>query len=396
MQSPLAAGTTLEPFFELEGVPVFCNVLYEDAASARAAARGDITLGVCPSSGFVFNTSFDPAKLAYSPRYENSLHFSPRFDAWARGMAAELTRPHGDDELVIDVGCGQGDFLRTIAESKRCHAIGFDQSIDAMHEEDFGNGSRFELRNAYLDAESFTGAPKLLMNRHVLEHVADPLALLRTFRGVLERRQDARLYLEVPNAHWSFVQLGVWDLIYEHCGYFAPCALREALTRAGFDIEVLRPEFGEQFLSAVARVRAGEAPKSDAAAHDGDDSLRDVREMLELARSFRARYDALVHEAQQKLERACQNGARVVLWGAGSKGAMLLDTLERGQDVCAAIDKNPRKVGKHLAGSGHRIYAPASLPELAPEVVLVANPLYRDEIANECRELGLNARVETI
>ena len=80
----LACGSTaVERFLELPDVPVFCNVLLPDEAEAKAAPRGTLDLGICRVCGHVFNLAFDPELVAYAEGYENSLHHSPRFQAYA-------------------------------------------------------------------------------------------------------------------------------------------------------------------------------------------------------------------------------------------------------------------------------------------------------------------------
>ena len=44
------------------------------------------------------------------------------------------------------------------------------------------------------------------------------------------------------------------------------------------------------------------------------------------------------------------------------------------------VDINPHKHGKYLAGSGHQIVGPDALVEIKPDVVVVMNPIYVEEI----------------
>jgi hypothetical protein len=53
------------------------------------------------------------------------------------------------------------------------------------------------------------------------------------------------------------------------------------------------------------------------------------------------------------------------------------------------VDINPHKRGKHLAGTGQRIVAPADLAADPPDIVVVMNPVYRDEIAADLAGRGL-------
>ena len=52
----------------------------------------------------------------------------------------------------------------------------------------------------------------------------------------------------------------------------------------------------------------------------------------------------------------------VALWGAGSKGATFTNMLDPdGSVVSALVDKNPRKVGRFVPGTGQPIVAPEDL-----------------------------------
>jgi hypothetical protein len=54
------------------------------------------------------------------------------------------------------------------------------------------------------------------------------------------------------------------------------------------------------------------------------------------------------------------------------------------------VDINPHKRGKHLAGGGQRVIAPDDLKDNPPDVVILMNPIYRDEIEADLARLGLS------
>ncbi len=58
-----------------------------------------------------------------------------------------------------------------------------------------------------------------------------------------------------------------------------------------------------------------------------------------------------------------------------------------------AVDLNPRKHGCFIVGAGQEIVAPDSLKKIHPSVVVIMNPIYKDEIAGKLRDLGINAQV---
>jgi hypothetical protein len=57
------------------------------------------------------------------------------------------------------------------------------------------------------------------------------------------------------------------------------------------------------------------------------------------------------------------------------------------------VDVNPRKWGRYLPVTAHRVDPPETLTELRPEAVIITNPSYRTEIAEELRRLGIEAEL---
>jgi hypothetical protein len=49
-----------------------------------------------------------------------------------------------------------------------------------------------------------------------------------------------------------------------------------------------------------------------------------------------------------------------------------------------------------MAGTGHPVIAPRDLVDISPELVVVMNPVYLDEIGNDLRELGLSSEVVAV
>jgi hypothetical protein len=105
----------------------------------------------------------------------------------------------------------------------------------------------------------------------------------------------------------------------------------------------------------------------------------------------------VAHEAQLARWRERLGGVRnAVIWGAGSKGVAFLTTLGADAEIDLAVDVNPHKQDKYLAGSGVEVVAPTRLREYRPELVVAMNPVYLDEIGATLSELGVDAQLETV
>ena len=164
----------------------------------------------------------------------------PRFQAYAHALAERLVADYDlRGKRIVEIACGQGDFLSLLCKLGGNRGIGFDPSYTP------GRGLAGEtaahisfVKSYYTDAYADAFAD-LICCRHALEHMAQPVAFLRAIRRALGT-QSAAVYFEVPNAAYNLVDLGVWDLIYEHCGYFTAASLAEAFRRGGFASRGLR------------------------------------------------------------------------------------------------------------------------------------------------------------
>jgi hypothetical protein len=58
-----------------------------------------------------------------------------------------------------------------------------------------------------------------------------------------------------------------------------------------------------------------------------------------------------------------------------------------------AVDINPRKQGMYVPGSGQQIVRPEFLRDYQPDVIVVMNPIYRHEIQQLTKKLGLTAKL---
>jgi hypothetical protein len=86
-----------------------------------------------------------------------------------------------------------------------------------------------------------------------------------------------------------------------------------------------------------------------------------------------------------------------VLWGGGSKGVAFLTTLGLSlDDVAYAVDINPNKTGTYMAGTGQEIVAPDFLKSYRPDVVIIMNPVYLQEITQNLAGMGLTPEIMTV
>ncbi|GAB4568752.1 MAG: class I SAM-dependent methyltransferase [Anaerolineae bacterium] len=383
---PVCGQCDAMPLAEIDKVPIWCNVLFKSQEEALSVARGRISLHFCLRCAHTFNAAFDPAALGYDVGYENTLDHSARFREYVQALANMLIERydlHGKD--IVDIGCGQGAFLTLLCELGDNRGVGFDPSYDAMANVAPPTTRVTFIRDHYSMRYAHVPAD-LCISRQVLEHIARPISFLRDLRAAIGDRRQARVFFEVPNALFTLEDLSVWDIIYEHPSYFSHCSLSEAFSRAGFRVEDVWPTYEGQFLciDAVPEADAG----IQAICSDGE-----LRRLRDIAAAFRRRRDEKIAHWGALLQELRAEGARAVVWGAGSKGVMFLNSLDTAGVIDYAVDINPRKQGMFVSGTGQRIVPPEFLVSYRPEVVILMNPVYQEEIGQSLDEMGLQTRI---
>jgi len=391
---PICGSSSLVDFIKLPNLPIYCNLLWADRQEAKDCPKGDIELAFCDQCGGIVNVAFDPTKLGYSQDYENSLHYSSRFQSYIEALANRLIEQHDlHDKTIVEIGCGKGDFLAMLCEQGNNSGIGFDSSyVDRAEHEALGDRIKF-IKDFYSEKYvEYQG--DFVCCRQVLEHVQKPADLLDPLRKTLDAEAKTVVFFEVPNALYTIRNMMVWDVIYEHCTYFTPPSLSYAFTQAGYTTGETSEEFGGQFLSieAQAAKQSELTAKKSALAKPLQEKIAQLSKDIA---EFKARFETQTQQWEARLSQLFEQGKKVAIWGSGSKGVTFLNLLNQGSKVDYAVDINPRKQGKFIPGTGQQIVSPEHVAQHPTDVVIVMNPLYKEEIRDMLKEIGLSPEILT-
>ena len=174
--------------------------------------------------------------------------------------------PAGPSE-VLDYGCGNGEFLvRAASLGHRTVGVDFDPAAVATARK---RGLTVFEPSAEQAAE-FSARFDLITAVHVVEHLPDPVGLLRDLRRWL--KPGGRLFLEMPNA--AAAGLGKYGKFWRgleaprHFSLPSEAGLRLALAQAGFgQVTFGQRAFARDFMDAASLAAANGAasPILDAA-----------------------------------------------------------------------------------------------------------------------------------
>lgn len=382
---PVCQSTITRRAVAIRDMPVYCNILSKSDAAASNVKKGDLLIDYCVNCSHLFNSAFDPALMDYSQEYENSLHYSPKFNEYAETLAGRLIEKYGIKyKTVIEIGCGKGDFLSLLCAKGNNKGYGFDKSFEAGRSNEHGY-ENIEFIQDFYDEKYSSFDVDLFCCRHVLEHIPDPVTFLAGIKKSIKYHDKAVVYFEVPNALYTIKDMGIWDLIYEHCGYFTSHSLKKVFKLAGFDIIDSGESFGGQFLFIEARIMN--------ASSDNIEDAVPSSEISGLVNKFTENYEKKIRFWRQRLEEMKANKSRAVIWGGGSKGVTFMNALQVLDEIGYVVDLNPNKHNQFIPGTGQMVIPPESLAQYNPDFVIVMNPIYAEEIRSQLKDMELSADV---
>jgi SAM-dependent methyltransferase len=379
-------SSKLSIFYRVDDIPVHSCLLMPSQEAALAYPRRDLWLGFCRACGFIQNTVFDPGVHAYSAAYEETQAFSPRFNQFARNLARRLIERYDlRNKQILEIGCGKGEFLVLLCEMGGNRGIGIDPGYIKERTKSEAAFRITFIQDFYSEKYSHL-TRDFICCRHTLEHIQPTRAFVQMIRNAIGDRSDTIVFFEVPDVSRVLREGAFWDIYYEHCSYFSLASLACLFRSCGFEILDLVKDFGDQYLLITARPGDGARRRFFASEADIEELARDVE-------GFKANYTCRLREWTAKLQRINERGQRAVIWGSGSKAVAYLTTLGIGDGIAYVVDINPYKHGMYLAGTGHKIVPPEYLQDERPDVVIVMNPIYCDEIRQDLDRMDIAAEL---
>jgi SAM-dependent methyltransferase len=379
---PSCGSSGLAPFHEVKNVPVHSCLLLPTAQEALDFPRGDIVLAFCEQCGFISNVAFDSTLQDYSPQYEDQQCFSPTFNAFAYDLAKRLIAKYDlRGKTVVEIGCGKGDFLLLLCELGRNRGVGIDPAILEERVAREAAGRVVFIKDYYSERyANYHG--DLVCCRHTLEHIQPVAEFVRTVRRAIGNLFNTTVFFELPDATRVLRELAFWDIYYEHCSYFSAGSLARLFWACGFEVIDLARDYDNQYLLIEARPASIQPGEPRAA----EESLAQMADDLQY---FSSHCRGRMSRWRKKLRQFHEQRKRTVVWGSGSKCVAFMTSLGLDDEIESIVDINPHRHGKFIPGVGKQIMPPEHLKVVKPDVVIVMNPIYREEIRRMLKNMKL-------
>jgi hypothetical protein len=245
----------------------------------------------------------------------------------------------GPQSRVLEVGCGSGYFLAQLAARCGAQVRGYDPAYQGRY------GDPATIRREYFQptpGETYD----LILLRHCLDGFTDPDAVLQAVRPAL--RPSGRLYVESADLDYILRGADFSLFFHEYARYFSRTSLAVFLGRHGLTLDSAETAFGGQYYACLFRP----APRPEALA-----------------------------DTPKRLEAALAGAQKVLVWGVSGRAVTILSHLGLGTDrVAHAVDIAPVKQGHFIPVTGQRILSPEEAVAYGPDLVIIPNRNYEDEI----------------
>ena len=358
MKRCIACGAPLweTPLLTLDNMPASAQHM-PDAQGVKEDRGLTLDLCQCMGCGLV---QFDCEPVDYYRDVIRAGGFSKTMVELRRYQYKHLIDSyHLEGKKFIEVGCGQGEFLKVLSEFPvEVHGIEHDP-----HLVELARAQGLDVTEGFTETEDTRfagGLYDVFLSFNFLEHQPDPSTMLQAIYRNLE--DDAMGLITVPSFEYIMDHNSYYELIRDHLAYYTFETLTPLLERNGFQVEECEV-INRDTLSVIGRKR----PQMD------------TENLLEC-------YVNLKREMETYMKYLDAWDKKVAIWGASHQGFTLAATTKLGEKARYIIDSAPFKQGKFAPASHLPIVGPDHFHEHPVDAIIITAPGYTDEIAASIRQ----------
>jgi hypothetical protein len=340
---------------------------------ARAMPRLPLRFHRCLDCGHVFNTAFEYGRVPYGNQPNRMFNRGARWTRFLDHVREQMLTRLPPCPVVAEIGHGEGVFLEALAAARPSgRYTGFDP-----HGATEPKAASVEFRRELFSPAKHIAElrPDLLISRHVLEHLSDPLGFMQSlsFASVCAGMRPL-LYIEVPCIDRVLDTGRTEDFYYEHNSHFTTESFSRMLGRSFSSIDALDHGYNGEVVYAFLRLKG----------------RQEHIEQARAAKGFAGMASASRSVIALELAKLYLSGKRVAFWGGTGKCAAFMQAhnVDAGR-FPLVVDSDPAKVGSYVPGAGQRIQFRDALLETPAEVIIVPSQWRARDIAEEAAACGI-------
>lgn len=328
----------------------------------------------CLRCGHIYNRSFEYQHVPYVKQPNLMYNASPLWQKHQQAICERLAALLPSDPVVIEIGCGSGGFLKRLAQQVGAgRFIGFDPNNQSQ----FAEGDLMLVPELFIPVRDLPEyKPDLILSRHVLEHLINPLAFLQAVAFYSSSYgQKPRLFFEVPCVDRILKYGRLEDLYYEHNSHFTSHSFETLLKSLPAEIEFIEHGYNQEVIFGLIQLSI----------------LKTQSNILAETQVFRQAAQRACEQIPAQIQQLIAGGQRLALWGGTGKGAAFVHhfNLASGELPLVVVDSDLAKVGTYVPGTPYRIESPQKLLAEPVDVILIPAQWRAQDIVREIQESGI-------
>jgi hypothetical protein len=343
------------------------------AENAKAMRHLPLDFVQCADCGHIYNQSFDYAEVPYSEQPYLMFNSGANWAEFIESVRDTIASNLPENPTVIEIGHGDGSFIASLlAKVGTGRFIGFDPH--GATEGGAGIEFRKDLFNPFSDYQKYL--PDLIVTRHVLEHMTNPLEFLQAVSHMASvTGKGCRAYLEVPCVDRILETSRTVDLYYEHSSQFTTVSFTRMLERSGARSFSIGHGYDGEVIYGLLEW----------------DHLEHQHNHVEHASRFRTVSSNALERIAVQLSEFLDCKKTIAVWGGTGKSAAFINRYGLDADrFPIVVDSDRDKVGTFVPGTGQEIQFRDQL-KLNPVNIIIVPPQWRaNDILSEIRQQGIN------
>lgn len=326
----------------------------------------------CQHCSIIYNKAFDLSMIEkiYTENYSSGIPNSPKvLEHFKSIIDGAILKENIENQCVIEIGASDFTFSELLIERGASQVIAFEPSNLFQTE-----NPRIHHINTFFSVEKIPVATEeigLIVMRHVLEHLPDPMATIAKLASVA--RQGLKLYIEVPNAEDIIADGRFYDFFYEHITYFNPALLTRIMKNFGFTTHTITSLVQGQHFGLLCE-KTDPTP-SVLPPMKATETIQPVGDFTSSTEEFLNRIGEVINSYE-----------KLAIYGAGNHGLGVAALLELDSErVKCFLDLNEMKAGKYSPKTHIPIVPPEKKKLQELDAIVIIASLHQDDIAADLR-----------
>lgn len=333
----------------------------------------------CLRCSHVYNKSFCYNDVPYSEKPNLMFNQGAVWKGFIADIIQNLAQSLPENPTVIEIGHGDGSFISALSETKKEGVfVGFDPNGAAS------GAGHVRFRQELFDPFEHLGEykPDLIVMRHIVEHLTDPLSFLQSFALSADMEEcSPRFYIETPCIDKVFTSGRTVDFYYEHNNQFTTQSFTRLFEESGLTADEIQHGYDREVIYAHAHI----TPSGE------------YQERAEQSAAFLKNAGEAMTHIQNQIKEFLAQSKTIAVWGGTGKSAAFMNryTLNASQ-VAVVVDSDPDKHDTFVPGMGQKIMDPLYLIDHPVDIVIIPPQWRAHDITIEMEKKGIKASLVLI